>query len=680
MKNLLAVLAFLLTFQTVGYAHHTVLHTAAQNLQAGEWVEISTLNFQAGQFLETGTTVPGPITQWADSACWDHVRRQFKFIGSPHYLPSKFVIYTESTNTWTSGPLYDLANTAEINHASDDHNACNRTSGDMYTRHYGTFDMRKFASSTETWSVMPPFSQVASSQQVATGMVHFPDRDELFLVDGDWGTYKFSLSTNTWTRLSYGNGGGGTPQLTMGAYNVIAEYNPVHKTVLFGGGLGSHKIYKYDINGAITQLNDAPIAIGLGRTLVQTDPVSGKYLVWGDDVESGKTFWEYDISSDQWTPLSIANIPWMPYNPATFDTIMAPIYDYGVLFVVKWKGSLSRVYLYKHASSEGSFASRCAAPGVIRCMGFDSAAEITGTWGVNPVGSINGSLTGPSIDTSVKASGSGSLHFVIPSNSGDNSSGTVFVNFSDDYQTQFGEGQEFYVQFRQRFSSNFINTIFNLTGGEGGWKQAIIGQGSTSSIPKSSCTPLEVVLQNSAQKGMVQGYHSCVFFQGFTEYYPPLGVYKLQNAIPDPYCFTITSPNGTTQAPPPCEAYHWDEWMTFQVHVQIGNYNSPNSLIEVWVSREGGAERKIIDMQGYTLCFTDTSCATQNMKYGQVWLLPYHTGKDPAQTHLQGDVWYDELIISTNKIANPSGGMAAQASRKMRSRGKSTFLGNVKVR
>jgi hypothetical protein len=43
------------------------------------------------------------------------------------------------------------------------------------------------------------------------------------------------------------------------------------------------------------------------------------------------------------------------------------------------------------------------------------------------------------------------------------------------------------------------------------------------------------------------------------------------------------------------------------------------------------------------------------LKFGKVWLLPYHTGKSAAQVHPTGFMWYDELIISTAQIADAAG-------------------------
>jgi len=40
-------------------------------------------------------------------------------------------------------------------------------------------------------------------------------------------------------------------------------------------------------------------------------------------------------------------------------------------------------------------------------------------------------------------------------------------------------------------------------------------------------------------------------------------------------------------------------------------------------------------------------------KYGKVILTPYHTDKDETQRHPIAYVWYDELIISRSRIADP---------------------------
>ena len=147
---------------------------------------------------------------------------------------------------------------------------------------------------------------------------------------------------------------------------------------------------------------------------------------------------------------------------------------------------------------------------MLKCIGFDDTADFnTGTGGLNGAYSQNAGIVPPwntsdytraTRDTSVKASGGSSLKFTIPPNSGSDSSGAYFTNFSQDLSVQFDGGQEFFVQWRQRFSPEYLADY----AGGGGFKQVIIGTGDQAGAPKtifSSCSSLEVVLHNHYQKG-----------------------------------------------------------------------------------------------------------------------------------------------------------------------------------
>jgi hypothetical protein len=133
--------------------------------------------------------------------------------------------------------------------------------------------------------------------------------------------------------------------------------------------------------------------------------------------------------------------------------------------------------------------------------------------------------------------------------------------------------------------------------------------------------------------------------------------FKLQNAMPSPFCLYS---QGNTSPPsyfPPagnCLAYFPDEWMTFQEHVVLGpwvNGEFQNSHIDLWVAREGQPSVQVFNWGPYNLT-ADPNSATGQL-YGKIWLLPYHTGKDPTVTYPIAYTWYDELIISRNKIADP---------------------------
>ncbi len=292
------------------------------------------------------------------------------------------------------------------------------------------------------------------------------------------------------------------------------------------------------------------------------------------------------------------------------------------------------------------FQIRCQTPGVIRCFGFDSPGEVQPhlfpAWDKTYRGQVV---------TDLKASGAGSLRFEIPSHSAANTSGSFWLNFSDDLRTQFGSGDEFFIQWRQRFSPELLHTEYKE--GEG-WKQIIIGEGDRPGFTAGSCTPLEIVVQNSQQRGFPQMYHSCGEKDGN---YEPLdywdhavGNIVLQNAVGCSYAHPTV---------PPCVGYKANQWMTFQVRIKIGTWYKNDgryrrdSTIQLWVGEEGRRSKMVIDFSpehrhGYDIANTDPVA-----KYGKLWLLPYHTNKDDKQSHPVGYTWYDELIISRTKIPDP---------------------------
>lgn len=289
------------------------------------------------------------------------------------------------------------------------------------------------------------------------------------------------------------------------------------------------------------------------------------------------------------------------------------------------------------ATRAQSFALRCAQPGVVRCVSFDtpeqvvdlSAAAVGGSrQGRGPMGVILSDNPGPppERDCAVAVNGC-SLRFTIPSQSGAGAAGSWFVNFSDDFSVRFGEGEEFYVQWRQRFSPEFLDSRYE----GGGWKQVIIGEGDRPGYAPDgkviwSCTQLELVVVNGYLRGAPRMYHSCGGKNGAFEELPVYGT------IP----------------------YEPDEWMTFQVRVKIGtwyrnddNYHA-DSTVELWVAREGAASARAVWVGGYDIANTQDGA-----EYGKLWLLPYNTGKNAEKRHPVAYTWYDEVIVSRAPIPDP---------------------------
>lgn len=307
-------------------------------------------------------------------------------------------------------------------------------------------------------------------------------------------------------------------------------------------------------------------------------------------------------------------------------------------------------------ASDDDFVARCAAPGVVRCVGFDAPADIVGN-GEAVFGSLPGAAT-PALDDSQRASGASSLLFVIPSQSPANTSGSYFTNFSDDYSVQFGAGDTFFVQWRQRFSTELLARDYL---GGGGWKQVIIGTGNKPGQVYYSCTDLEVVTVNGYYRGFAQMYNSCSgstsngAYDAFEEPFGPYD-YKLQNARPAPYClYSQAGANPPTSFPPDgnCVPYVANEWMTFQVQIQIGPRVADEfvgSRVKLWIAREGQPAELALDFGPYNLT---AGAPAEDQRFGKVWLLPYNTGKDPTEVHPVAFTWYDELIVSRQRIADP---------------------------
>src|SRR5690606_8504888 len=99
------------------------------------------------------------------------------------------------------------------------------------------------------------------------------------------------------------------------------------------------------------------------------------------------------------------------------------------------------------------------------------------------------------LDADIKASGTASLKFTVPSGTGANTSGS----YIGDFGARFGQGESFFVSFKQRFSDEMVNTRF----GGNGWKQVILH----SSGP--SCAAVEITMQNTYHRGFPQMYSRC---------------------------------------------------------------------------------------------------------------------------------------------------------------------------
>src|SRR5439155_114487 len=98
---------------------------------------------------------------------------------------------------------------------------------------------------------------------------------------------------------------------------------------------------------------------------------------------------------------------------------------------------------------------------------------------------------------------------------------------------------------------------------------------------------------------------------------------------------------------PPCIRYKSNQWMEFTVRIEVrGTSNAPQSRVQLWVNGQ-----LALDYPSAKIAWG----SSEGDGIGQVMLTPYHTRKDPAQTHPVGYTWYDDVIVSTQPIAMANG-------------------------
>jgi hypothetical protein len=93
--------------------------------------------------------------------------------------------------------------------------------------------------------------------------------------------------------------------------------------------------------------------------------------------------------------------------------------------------------------------------------------------------------------------------------------------------------------------------------------------------------------------------------------------------------------------------------MAFQVRIKTGprvGDEFSNSYVTLWIAREGQPSEPAITWGPFNLT---AGSAAENQKFGKLWLTTYNTGKSASTTNPIAYTWYDELIISRNKIADP---------------------------
>lgn len=491
------------------------------------------------------------------------------------------------------------------------------------------------------------------------GLAYDPVNGKIVGWSGGNNVYLLDLGTNTWTTVSNYTGGPGA--LTYGGTGTFGRwgYSPTSNLFVVVNGI-SKNAFTFRLDGGGPP--PPPPSDTTPPSVTMTAPASGS-TVSGTSVT---------VSANASDNVGVVGVQFKldgnnlgsedtvsPYS-VVWNTTAASNASHSLSAVAQDAAGLTataviNVTVNNTATPPPSdFTTRCQAAGVVRCVGFDQASDIAGSYGSNT--GITSGATTPTLDSTIKASGNSSVKFAVPASAGADTSGSYFANFSSDLATQFGAGETFYIQWRQRFTPEFISSNAGT-----GWKQAIIGTGDKSPTQLySSCTDLEVVTVNGSNRKFPQMYNSCSgssSHEAFDPFNEPFGSsdFKMQNARPSPYCLYSQSSTGYFPPNGNCFGYFAIEWMTFQVGITLGSRvgnEFANSRVKLWVAREGQPSQLVIDWGPYNL---SAGSATENQKFGKIWLLPYNTNRSASQTYTASATWYDELIISRNFIADPGG-------------------------
>jgi chitodextrinase len=296
------------------------------------------------------------------------------------------------------------------------------------------------------------------------------------------------------------------------------------------------------------------------------------------------------------------------------------------------------------------FQTRCAQTGVIVCQGFDDPAVFAvAKWPASGLYPSGGGNLGGSMDTTIAASGAGSLKFTIPSNGPADSAGVWRQLFQSNLAAgpstakMFGANSTFYLQFRQRFSIEYLTN--NWVAGDGSktfWKQQIM------SNDMSTCGNIELTTVNWNQRRFPTMYTQCGADGFVTDLHNGDYLLEQADASGNGYnCHYQMANNGANS----CFIYPADTWVTFYYKVSIGTWGQPNSSVQAWVSVGGGPYVEWINGINHSL-FEDSPAGAD---YDMVTLLTYMTNRSSSvSAGPTAYTWYDELIVSGQPIAAPN--------------------------
>ena len=182
------------------------------------------------------------------------------------------------------------------------------------------------------WSKLPNLPRDAPAGH-GTATAFFPELGEkgsLFTFHAGKG-HRFDMDKGNWQPIQ-----GDFSKAPL--YHNVAEYNPRHKTVIFGGGNGSKQLFVIDRAGKVTTIREAPCNIRVSSSHLMVCPASGELLLLNFTKEE-KGFWALDPTDEK--------APWQKLADAPVGVgAVATISTHDVIMHLSYQ----RVMLYKHAT------------------------------------------------------------------------------------------------------------------------------------------------------------------------------------------------------------------------------------------------------------------------------------------------------------------------------------------
>lgn len=316
----------------------TALGDLAASMSPGTFAQLTAIGGDPSYWV-TVTGSGSPVSSYANKAVWDPIHKIFYFLGAPHYDPWKFCIYTDSTNTWTTGPLPIQSDA--VGHGYE-HNAIDPATGNVYHKPYNYRNIFKYSYGGNSWILVTSFPETWSNR-ITGGLTYFPEMSALIWTQGssngthgNGGVYKYVPATNRWAAIA--------TNLNFGEYHSHAEYDPINKVIVFGAGNGNErKWYKLNSSGKITALQDSLVNAGINRTNFTVDPIRGKFILTTSDQD----MYELDATgSGTWTKLGISTPIVFVKDHWNNRAVVAPVSTYGVVMYATHRYG---IYLYRHS-------------------------------------------------------------------------------------------------------------------------------------------------------------------------------------------------------------------------------------------------------------------------------------------------------------------------------------------